>query len=412
MNTFFKSSHKINQLREGPLGRYLVDYAAQLQAEGYAYHTGRFKIRVVAQLSQWMSRQGVAIEGISEKIIERFLHSRRRLGYRIAHTDPTALARMLRLLRFRSVIPDSAKVATKPSDAVLEAYTRYLERERGLALKTRDNYLPFVRQLLGSKFGSSAINLSVLQVRDIVGFVSRNASRMSAKQSQAMTTALRSFLRFAQYHGDVAPDLAACVPTVANWSCSTVPKGIPKRDVERVLATCNRKSVSGRRDYAVLMLLTRLGLRAGEIANLTLDDIDWDAGCITLRGKAGRTDKLPLSCDVGQAIAVYLKSGRPQSPNTRRLFLLLKAPISGFKNHHNVGSVVKCALTRAKIDSPRKGAHQFRHGLASNMLREGRSLSEIGEILRHQSPQTTAIYAKVDLPSLRLLALPWLGGAK
>jgi integrase/recombinase XerD len=412
MNTFFKNSKKIEQLQEGPLGPYLVDYAAELRSEGYAQPTGRFKIRLVAHFSRWMSRQGILVEQISDQIINKFLRLRRRLGYRIAHTDPAALSRMLKLLRSCSVIVDHPNVAPEPSEAVLEAYARYLERERGLALKTQDNYLPFVRQLLDRKFGSASINLAALQVRDIVTFVSRNAARMSAKQAQLMTTALRSFLRFAQYRGDTASDLAACVPTVASWSLSTVPKELPRRDVERVLAACNRKTASGRRDYAVVLLLARLGLRSNEIANLTLDDIDWDAGGITIRGKGGRIDKLPLPSDVGQAIAAYLKSGRPKSPKTRRLFLLLKAPITGFKDHQNVGAVVKSALARADIDSPRKGAQQFRHSLASNMLREGRSLSEIGEILRHQSPQTTAIYAKVDLPSLRLLALPWPGGAK
>ena len=314
MNTFFKNRKKSEQLQEGPLGRYLLDYVAQLQAEGYAHQTGRFKIRLVAQFSQWMNRQGVVAETLCDKVVERFLRSRRRHGYRIAHTDPSALSRMLRLLRSRSVILETPKMAPTPSDAMLEAYACYLEKERGLVLKTRDNYLPFVRQLLDSKFGSSPIDLSALQMVDIVGFVSRSAARMSAKHAQLMTTALRSFLRFAQYQGDTAAALAACVPTVANWSLSTVPKDIARRDVERVLAKCNRKTVSGRRDYAVLMLLARLGLRAGEIANLALDDIDWDVGCITIRGKAGRIDKLPLPSDVGQAIAAYLKSGRPQFP--------------------------------------------------------------------------------------------------
>ncbi len=412
MKTFFKNNKKIEQLQAGPLGPYLADYAAQLRSEGYAQQTGRFKIRLVAQLSRWMSRQGILAEQISNPVINEFLRLRRRRGHPIAHTDPAALSRMLMLLRSRSVIVDQPNMQAKPSEAVLEAYARYLERERGLVSKTRKNYLPFVRQFLDRKFGSAAIDFAGLQVMDIVTFVSRNAARMSAKHAQLMATALRSFLRFAQYHGDIPSNLAACVPTIASWSLSTVPKGLPRRDVERALAACNRRTASGRRDHAVLLLLARLGLRASEIANLTLDDIDWDAGCITIRGKAGRIDKLPLPSDVGQAIAAYLKLGRPESPKTRRLFLLLKAPITGFKDDQNVRAIVKSALARAEIDSPRRGAHQFRHSLASNMLHEGRSLSEIGEILRHQSPQTTAIYAKVDLPSLRLLALRWPGGAK
>jgi site-specific recombinase XerD len=412
MNAFFKRSKIISQLQVGPLGRYIADYAAQLRSEGYARETGRFKIRFVAQFSRWLSRQQFGAEQVSERIIDRFLRSRRRLGFQITHTDPSALSRMLRLLRSRSVVEEGRKPPPKASDAVLGAYTHYLDKERGLAPTTRKNYLPFVRELLDSKFGTSQINLAALEVMDIVRFVARRAPKMSVKAAQSMATALRSFLRFAQYRGDTASNLAACVPTIACWSRSTLPRALPRNDIDRVLAACNRKTRSGRRDYAVLLLLARLGLRASEISNLTLDDIDWDAGCISIRGKAGRLDKLPLPSDVGQAIAAYLKSDRPKPPETRRLFLLLKAPITGFKHHQTVGSVVKSALAKAKINSLRKGSHQFRHGLATNMLREGLSLNEIGEILRHRSPQTTAIYAKVDLPSLRQLALPWPGGAK
>jgi integrase/recombinase XerD len=227
-----------------------------------------------------------------------------------------------------------------------------------------------------------------------------------------MTSALRSFLRFAQYCGKVTSNLAACVPSVANWSLSTVPKSLPPGEVKRVLAGCNRETATGQRDYAILLLLARLGLRAGEVANLALDDMDWEKGCITIRGKAGRVDQLPLPTEVGRAIVAYLRKGRPISSNSRRLFLRIKAPITSFKDHRTVGSIVKSALARAGINSSRKGAHQFRHALASDMLREGRSLSEIGEILRHRSPQTTAIYAKVDLRSLRSLALPWIGGGR
>jgi integrase/recombinase XerD len=178
------------------------------------------------------------------------------------------------------------------------------------------------------------------------------------------------------------------------------------------LAHCNQKTALGRRDYAILLLLARLGLRAGEVACLTLEDLDWETGHITIRGKLDRVDQLPLPAEVGKAIVAYLKDGRPQGSSNRRLFLRAKAPVTGFKNQNAVGSVVKHALAKAGIDSPRKGAHQFRHTLAAEMLRQGHSLREIGEILRHRSPQTTAIYAKVDLRSLRSLALPWPGGGR
>jgi site-specific recombinase XerD len=227
-----------------------------------------------------------------------------------------------------------------------------------------------------------------------------------------MTTALRSFLRFARYRGEITLDLATCVPAVASWSLSTLPKSLPPAQVEQVLAhACERSTAVGRRDYAILLLLARLGLRGGEVCNLVLEDIDWDSSRIAIRGKGDRVARLPMPADVGKAIAAYLQNGRPRVSGDRRLFLRVRAPLTGFKAQGSVGSVVKHALQRAKIDSPRKGSHQFRHTLATTMLQKGSSLSEIGEVLRHRSPDTTAIYAKVDLLSLRSLALPWPGGA-
>jgi len=196
------------------------------------------------------------------------------------------------------------------------------------------------------------------------------------------------------------------VPSVANWSLSTVPRALPPGQSKRVLAACNRKTAVGRRDYAILLLLARLGLRACEVVRLTLEDLDWQAGLITVRGKGGRRSQMPVPLDVGNAIADYLRNARPLTMN-RCVFLRCRAPITSFHGSQAIAYVVRHGLARAGIDSPRKGAHQFRHTLASEMLRQGASLSEIGELLRHRSPQTTAIYAKVDLVSLRALALPW-----
>jgi site-specific recombinase XerD len=225
-----------------------------------------------------------------------------------------------------------------------------------------------------------------------------------------VTKALRSFLQYARYRGDITLDLAAAVPTVANWSMASIPRAIAPDHVQAVLAHCNRASAIGCRDYAILLLLARLGLRAGEIAFLELDDIDWEAATLNLRGKGGRVSRLPLPLEVGEAIAAYLRTGRPAS-TSRRVFLRALAPIRGFARQVTVLSVVRQAMVRAGIDPPRKGAHQFRHALACKMLRQGASLPEIGQILGHRSPQTTAIYAKVDLASLHTLALPWPGGA-
>ena len=226
-----------------------------------------------------------------------------------------------------------------------------------------------------------------------------------------MTSALRSFLSYARYCGEVNVDLVGAVPIVPNWSMTTIPRAIAPDQVRQLLATIDRRTGTGRRDYAILLLLARLGLRSGEVASLTLDDIDWESGQLAVRGKSGRRNKLPMTTEVGKAIAAYLKSGRPNS-NSRNVFLRARAPAHGFQGASGVGSIVRHSLLRAGIDTPSMGAHQFRHGLATDMLRHGASLAEIGDVLGHHHSQTTTIYTKVDIKALRSLALPWPGGTR
>jgi site-specific recombinase XerD len=290
-------------------------------------------------------------------------------------------------------------------------YGQYLCQERALVSSTVHRYVVLAREFLTDCFGTSPIDLSTLQATNITGFVQRRAATIGSRWAQLMTTALRSFLQFARYRGDLTTDLAACVPTVANWSQSTLPRALPPGQLKLVLASCDRKTAMGRRDYAILLLLARLGLRSSEIIALSLEDLDWQTGLITVRGKGGRYSQLPLPVDVGEAIANYLQTARPKTVH-RRIFLRGRAPVTSFKGPQAIASLVRHALVRAGIHSQRNGAHQFRHRLASQMLRHGASLAEIGELLRHRSPQTTTIYAKVDLTSLRTLALPWPGGAQ
>jgi integrase/recombinase XerD len=273
-----------------------------------------------------------------------------------------------------------------------------LRQERALAPATLVNYLRFVGEFLAARFGTGPVDLGALCAADVTGFVQRRAATLGGKQAQLLTTALRT-------------NLAACVPAVAIWSLSTVPRALRPGQEEAVLAACNRQSAMGRHDYAILLLLARLGLRAGEIVALTLEDLDWHAGVLTVRGKGGHASPLPLPVEVGEALAAYIQQGRPRAAS-RRVFLRARAPVRGFQGAQAVGSVVRHALLQARVESPRKGAHQFRHGLACQLLRQGASLAEIGELLRHRSPQTTAIYAKVDLPVLAPLAVAWPGGAR
>ncbi|MEK7995938.1 MAG: site-specific integrase, partial [Planctomycetota bacterium] len=221
-----------------------------------------------------------------------------------------------------------------------------------------------------------------------------------------MITALRSFFRYLYLRGDIATNLAAAVPKVPKWRFTTVPKWIPGEQVTRLLQSCDQTTGIGRRDYAILILLSRFGLRAGEIVSMTLDDLNWEAGEIVVRGKGNRRERLPIPHDVGKALVKYLRKGRPQCV-TRRVFIRDRAPHQGFRSSGVIGYVVRRALTRVGLDPPFKGAHLLRHSLATEMLRRGGALNEICELLRHRHPNTTQIYAKVDLVALNKLAAPW-----
>lgn len=233
---------------------------------------------------------------------------------------------------------------------------------------------------------------------------------MSPRGAQGMGGALRSFFRFLLQHGEVERDLAIWVPTVAAWRLSTVPKYLKPEEVERLLKACDRSSATGRRDHAILLLLARLGLRAGEVAALQLDDIDWRAGEIMIRGKGLVHQRLPLLAEVGEALALYLCQDRPSRP-VRQVFLRMRAPRRGLAVSA-ISTIVRRALERAGLQVALKGAHLLRHSLATGLLRQGASMTEIGEVLRHRLAATTEIYAKVDLDRLRSLAQPWPTGGQ
>jgi len=332
---------------------------------------------------------------------------------RLHRGDAAALKHVIDFLRREGVIPAEKASAPRltPVERHTQAYTQYLRDARALAPATIVSYVPFIRSFLEDRFGAGPVRLSRLSANNVVRFVRLQAPRLQMKRAKLMTSALRSFLRYTRYRGEVTLDLAAAVPVVANWSMTSIPRAIAADQVDRLLASIDRSSAIGRRDYAILLLLARLGLRSSEVVFLELDDIDWNAGRLSVRGKSGQHNELPLSAEVGKAIAAYLRGGRPNSPS-RRVFLRAKAPIRGFVSQCAIGSIVRHALQRAGIDAPTYGAHQFRHGLATEMLRQGASLAEIGEVLGHRHPQTTKIYAKVDIQALRTLALLWPVGVQ
>jgi integrase len=267
-------------------------------------------------------------------------------------------------------------------------------------------YRPVIWQFLDERFGAGPVCLRDMAPSDASRFLVRHAGSVAPGSASLMVTALRSFFRFLFQHDEIEADLAAAVPGVARWRLSTVPKYLRPEEVDAVLAACDRSTAVGRRDYAIVLLLARLGLRAGEVVALELEDLYWRVGEITVRGKGCVHHRLPLVPEVGEAIAAYLRRDRPAS-RSRRVFLRTRAPHRGFAGPVTVSTLVRRAVERAGLEPPSRGAHLLRHSLATGMLRRGASMSEIAELLRHQALGTTEIYAKVDLGGLSSLAQPW-----
>jgi len=404
----FVDPNLLSRLRVGPLAPYVDAYLKQIEQEGFLPSSAPMQMYAIARFSNWLHDRRLDLHQVNEATVERFLQ--RDPG--IAHSGEVApLRRLLAMLRKIEVTPAKPPEPGNCRQRFVDEYRRYLLQERGLAKTSLLNYVPFAEQLLTDRFSQSNMDLSELTARDVTKFLQVRARQLRPGRAKLLVTALRSFLRYLRHQGQISIDLAGCVPSVAAWSFSTVPKFLPAGTVQQILDHCDRNTPDGKRNYAVLLLLARLGLRACEIVALSLNDIDWDSGRITIRGKGGRWAQLPLPVDVGKAIAIYLQTGRPRCI-CRQVFLRHRAPIRGFAHSITVSTIVRRALIRAGIDSVRKGAHLFRHTLATDLLRKGVSLDEIGELLRHRSPNTTALYAKVDLTALRALALPWPGGVR
>jgi site-specific recombinase XerD len=404
----FIASDLLGRLRVGPLAPYLDHYLKRIEQEGFLPSSVPMQMYAIARFSKWLDLHRVDLRRLDEALIERFL----KRDLNVVHSGESApLWRFLAMLREFGVTAAKSSECRDSQQNCTHEYRRYLIQERGLAETTVPHYVTFAEQFLSDRFGPADLNLSELTATDVAIFLREHAHQLSPGRSRLMVTALRSFLRYLRYQGELAVDLAECVPPVAAWSLPTVPKFLPAGTVQRVLDQCERSTPEGKRNYAVLVLLARLGLRACEIVALSLDDIDWDNGRITIRCKGGRWAQLPLPSDVGEAVAIYLRSGRPRCV-CRRVFLRHRAPLRGFAHSITVSTIVRRALIRAGIDSARKGAHLFRHTLATDLLRHGASLDEIGDLLRHRSPNTTALYAKVDLTALRTVALPWPGVAR
>jgi site-specific recombinase XerD len=409
LEDFFVDPVAARRLRSCLLGRYLDAFCARLVGLGYRRPTIRHKLWVVRCVTRWMAKEGVAVADLDERRVDEFVDARQRRG-RTCRGCRRTLLQLIELLRLAGFVrtPELA-CDDSPGAALLERYESHLRQERVLAENTVVGYRPFVRTFIAEHLegrAGSSVRPAALGIRDVRDFLLARIRSMAPKRGQFMGTALRSFLRFLFLRGETVTDLARAVPTVRQWRLSSVPRHMSAGDVERLLRARDLTSTTGRRDHAILLLLARLGLRASEVLGLELGDLRWREGEIVVRGKGLLRDRLPLLCDVGKAIALYIRKDRPAG-DSRRVFLCSRAPHRGFSHPSSISTIVARSLARAGLAPPTRGAHLLRHSLAIAMVRRGASLAEIGQVLRHRSPNTTEIYARLDFGSLRDVALPW-----
>jgi integrase/recombinase XerD len=379
---------------------HLSVFVAILAKDGYAEKTQHDKERLIAPFIRWVRGAGIAVKDVDEACVDAFLAcpSRRRYKHR------TALQQFVEHLRIVEAVPQR-RLEPTPSEVFFQRYLDYLRDKKGLSPHSIDAYSPFVRGfVVAQRLPENAAALDALAVRGHLLDYSRNRSVSFVR---LLAAALRSFLRFSFLDGTTTTDLSTAVTPVRRWQLATVPTFLTAEEVERVIAAADRSTTRGCRDFAIVLLLARLGLRASEVIALELDDIRWEAGEIVVRGKGRLHDRLPLLADVGEALALYLSTARGPS-RSRRVFLRRIAPRVGLMQPAAVSKIARKALHRAGlVPTGRGGAHIFRHSLATRMIRHGASLAEISQVLRHRSTNTTRLYAKVEFEGLRGVALPW-----
>jgi integrase/recombinase XerD len=387
----------------GPLAGYGVGFAEFLAGQGYVPGSVRLQMHLVAQLSRWLDAEGLEAAGLTELEAERFVTARRARVRRLFRSRQ-ALEPIMSYLASLGVAPVSAPVELSAVEELLERYRRYLLVERGLTVESARVYVTAICPFVEGFAVGDRVKLDGVTAADVSAFVLAEAQRRRGTSICSVATALRSLLRFLHVQGLIERSLTGAVPGVGAWRGTGLPRPLERGELERLLAGCDRQTAVGRRDFAILLLMGRLGLRCGEIARLTLDDIDWRLGRVTIYGKGHRDDQLPLPVDIGRALVDYLRRGRPTSALDRAVFIRTLAP------HHAMGSgaVSRVVATAAgRVGLPPVRAHRLRHTAATELLRSGASLPEVGQVLRHRRLLSTAIYAKVDDHALSELARPW-----
>ena len=392
----------------GPLAAYRDGLVDDLRRQGYTSQSSVHHVLQMAHIGRWLAENDLRPEQFTTEKVEGFLRQRRKSGSRY-YITPRGLQPVTGFLRRSGIIPAEEKTVPKrtPLNELLERYAVYLIQERSLCPRVVIQYRRRARHFLSATFDAEALNLSCLTAANVSSFILDETRASSVGYSKNKIAALRSFLRYLHVRGDL-PDLSGALPSVASWRLAGLPKFLTTDETKRLLSARDRRTRVGCRDYAALLIMVRLGLRAGEVASLSLDDIDWSRGELVVRGKGGRLDSLPLPQEVGEAIVSYLRRGRPHS-GSRTLFLRSRAPYQDLTSGAVQGITQE---TGKRCGISHMGAHRLRHTAATQMLWNGASLPEIGQVLRHRGVDTPAIYAKVDRNSLRTICRSWPGATR
>ena len=388
----------------GPLEMHAQGLATELLREGYTANGAAQHLCFIAHLSRWMAAKNLRAAALTPRVARQYMATRRADGY-TNYRSPKALQPLLDYLGSRGIIPAAEVAPVDAATALLQDYRRFLTGERSLTEGTARGYVDAVRAFVAESIRAKGIDK--VSAGDITDFILAACPTMATGSRKLRVTALRSLLKWLHVKGIIPAALACSVPSVAGSRLAALPRAVDAQQLHRLLASCDRRRAPGRRDYAIMLLLSRLGLRSGEVARLALDDIDWRNGQIRVSGKGNRTERLPMPVDVGEALLGYLQRGRPHTAQGRNLFVRIRAPHRELTST-GVTQVVFAASQRAGLG--KLHAHRLRHTAATAMLRAGSSLVEVGQVLRHRLALTTAIYAKVDRNSLRALARPWPGG--
>ncbi|MBS0349757.1 MAG: tyrosine-type recombinase/integrase [Proteobacteria bacterium] len=399
----------IQELRQSVLGKYIDDFALYLQELGYSKKKFRSRLTVIRKLSTWLTKNSIGLYDLNQEKINQFikLRARQSTAY-LKRGDRKTLSYFIDYLRRKKIIPQLIP-ATPENEAIeniIQSYIKYLDEDKGLSALTITRNKRFIYDFLYKNFGKNKFTPKKITQSLILLYIIKFKERHAVRNLQVMVSILRSFLRYLVMIGNLSVQLANCIPAMPSHRAANLPVFLVKSETKKLLKTCDRRTSNGRRNYAILLLLMRLGLRASEVLNLTLDNINWDLGELEISGKGRKHRVLPLSNDIGKALTSYICYARPKCLH-RQVFICSRAPHKGLGNPSSISTIVRRALIAAGLKPQQMGAHLLRYTAATETLSKGATLFEIGELLGHRSIDTTAIYTKIDVVALRELAKPW-----